>query len=278
MTAPTTDHRRRIAGTALAALGAVLLLASCSSDEPATSGSPSSTSPSSTSAAPTTTTAAPATPVIDPGDGGDYQPDLDPTTVAEIDNPYLPLRPGTRWVYEGETDEGTERIEIEVLSERHPVMGIDATVVRDTAYLDGEMIEDTIDWYTQDAEGNVWYLGEQTAEYEGGDVVSTKGSWEAGVDGALPGIVMPADPSVGDAYRQEYLAGEAEDMGEVIRTGGTASTPAGPYADVVVTRDWTPLDPDVIEEKSYAPGVGFVAEVKPKTGEIVALIEFTPAT
>ena len=268
MTTSTTD-RSRASRSVRAGLGAALLLVSCGSDEPAaTSGSSSSTG-----AAPTT-----AAPVIDPGDGGEYRPTLDASGVVDtIDNPYLPLRPGTRWVYEGETDEGTERIEVEVTSDRHTVMGIGATVVRDTAYLDGQMIEDTLDWYAQDAEGNVWYLGEQTAEYEDGEVVSTEGSWEAGVGGALPGIVMPADPTVGDAYRQEYLAGEAEDMGEVIRTGVTVVVPAGSYADVIVTRDWTPLEPDVIEEKSYAPGVGLVVEVEPENDETVALVEHTPA-
>jgi hypothetical protein len=273
MTTTTTD-RHRAPRSVRAGLAAALLLASCGSDEPAaTSGSSPAGVSSSGVSAPNTTA-----PVIDPGDGGDDRPPLDPANVVDaIDNPYLPLRPGTRWVYEGETDEGTERIEVEVTSDHHTVMGIDATVVRDTAYLDGEMIEDTLDWFAQDADGNVWYLGEQTAEYEDGEVVSTDGSWEAGVGGALPGIVMPADPTVGDAYRQEHLAGEAEDMGEVIRTGGTVEVPAGSYADVVVTRDWTPLEPDVIEEKSYAPGVGLVVEVTPRTGETVALVEHTPA-
>lgn len=256
-------HRHGASGAVCAALGAALLLASCGSEPAATRRS------ASTSAEP---------PVIDPGDGGAYHPTLDESEVVElIDNPYLPLRAGARWVYEGDTDEGAERIEVEVLRDRRTVMGIEATVVHDAAYLDGELIEDTFDWYVQDSEGNVWYLGEQTAEYDDGTVVSTRGSWEAGVDGALPGIVMLAHPTVGDAYRQEYLAGEAEDMGEVIRTGATTSTPAGSFTDAVVTRDWTPLEPDVIEEKSYAPGVGLVAEVKPETGERLVLVEHVPA-
>jgi hypothetical protein len=156
-------------------------------------------------------------------------------------------------------------------------MGISTTVVRDTVYLDGEMIEDTYDWYAQDTDGNVWYLGEDTHEYEDGVAVNANGAWEAGVDGALPGIVMLADPTVGAAYRQEYLAGEAEDMGEVIVVGGSVDVPAGSYDDVVVTRDWTPLEPDVIEEKTYARGVGFVFEEKPGTGETLGLVEFSPA-
>ena len=125
--------------------------------------------------------------------------------VDVIDNPFYPLLPGSRWVYEGTSDGETERIEVEVLAERRTVMGIAAVVVRDQAFVDGELAEDTLDFFTQDAEGNVWYLGEETAEYEGGEVTSTAGSWEAGVDGALPGIVMLADPAVGEAYRQEFL-------------------------------------------------------------------------
>ena len=115
-------------------------------------------------------------------------------------------------------------------------MGISATVVRDTVYVDGELVEDTYDWFAQDNDGNVWYLGEDTHEYEDGVAVNAEGAWEAGVDGALPGIVMPADPAVGDAYRQEYYAGEAEDMGEVLEVGVARSIALGDYDDVVVTR------------------------------------------
>ena len=153
--------------------------------------------------------------MIDPGDGGAYAPLIDPAEFVDvIDNPYFPLSPGSRWVYEGGSDERAQRIEVEVLAERRDIMGISAVVVHDTAYVDGEIVEDTYDWYAQDRDGNVWYLGEATQAFDGGDV-SDAGSWEYGVDGALPGIVMPANPTVGDAYRQEYYPGEAEDMGEV---------------------------------------------------------------
>jgi hypothetical protein len=161
-------------------------------------------------------------------------------------------------------------------------MGVEAVVVHDQVTdADGEVIEDTYDWFAQDAEGNVWYFGEDTTAYEDG-VADTSGAWEAGVDGALPGIVRPADPAVSDTgYRQEYFPGEAEDMGQVIAVGGSATVPAGEFDDVVVTRDWTPLEPDVVEEKSYAPGVGFVREVKTAgegSGEEVVLVEFTAPT
>jgi hypothetical protein len=139
------------------------------------------------------------------------------------------------------------------------------------------VVDDTYDRFTQDVEGNVWYLGEETAEYEGGEVVSTEGSWEAGVDGALPGIVMLADPSVGDAYRQEYYEGGAEDLAEVVRTGAE-ETVAGTRLDrLVVIKEWNPLEPEVLEDKYYAPGVGTVLEVTAAGGDgRVEMVEHTP--
>jgi hypothetical protein len=256
----------RRAGAAL--VGAALLPLGCGADD-SSNGSDGSTGERTESSP----TASSQTPVIDPGDGGDYHPDIDPADfVAGIDNPYLPWRPGSSWLYQAHTEDGLERIEVRVTDRHRQVMGIDATVVHDTVYVDGEMVEDTYDWYAQDREGNVWYLGEDTHEYENGKPINSAGAWEAGVDGALPGIVMPADPEVGMAYRQEYYRGEAEDMGEVIRLGGHITVPAGSFHDLVVTRDWTPLEPKVVEEKSYAPGVGLVAERK--GGERVALIEY----
>jgi hypothetical protein len=217
--------------------------------------------------------------VIDPGDGGNYAPDIDPANfVAVIDNPYMPWLAGSRWVYEGEVDGEPERTEVVVTNKHKTIIGIEATVVRDSVYAGDELTEDTLDWYAQDRDGNVWYLGEDTKEYEDGEVVSTEGSWEAGVDGAQPGIVMPADPTVGFAYRQEYYAGEAEDMGEIIDVGGSVDVPAGHYDDVITTKDWTPLEPEVIEQKMYAPSVGAVREELVAGGdELSELVEFTPA-
>ncbi len=220
-----------------------------------------------------------AEPVIDVGDPAGYAPQVDPAGFGgAIDNPYWPLVPGARRVFEGRSEGEAERIEVAVLEETRDVMGIRATVVRDTVFVDGELVEDTFDWYAQDGDGNVWYLGEDSTEYEGGEAVSTAGSWEGGVDGALPGVVMWADPRVGQAYRQEFYEGEAEDVVEVLRTGQSVTVPAGTFDDVLVTREWNPLEPDVVEEKSYAPGVGVILERKVEGGEeVVELIEFTPA-
>jgi len=154
---------------------------------------------------------------------------------------------------------------------------VSTVVVRDRVSVDGEVVEDTLDWFVQDVDGNVWYLGEDVKDYEGGELVSTGGSWEAGIDGAQPGIVMLASPTVGDAYRQERYPGEAEDMGEVLRVDGSNTVAAGTFDDVLVTRDWNPLEPDVIEEKSYAPGVGLIGERKVAGGdEEVELVEHIP--
>jgi hypothetical protein len=217
--------------------------------------------------------------VIDPGDGGAYTPSIDPAGfVAVVDNPYMPLLPGARWRYEGTIDGERERVTVEVTSERRTIMGISAVVVRDTV-LDGagEPIEITDDWFAQDGAGNVWYLGEASKDYEDGKVVSTEGSWEAGKAGALPGVVMRAAPAAGDAYRQEYFKGEAEDMAEVLRVGQTVQTGLDAYDRVVVTREWTPLEPEVVEEKSYAPGVGKVLQVHTAGGKgRLELVEFTP--
>lgn len=196
--------------------------------------------------------------------------------VDTVDNPYFPLVPGTRWVYEGRTADGLERTVVEVTDDRKRVDGTDAVVVHDTVTLDGEIIEDTFDWYAQDEAGNVWYLGEDTHEYENGVPVNSKGAWEAGVDGAQPGIVMEAHPRRGDRYRQELRTGVAEDKARVLSTTASATVPLGTYRDVLKTKDFTPLEPGVVEHKYYARGVGLVLEVAVSgDGERVELVEHT---
>lgn len=192
---------------------------------------------------------------------GDEPVELDPSEfTATADHPWFPIRPGRQWTYREVDESGSERLVVVTVSSRTRTIanGIEASVVRDTVTEDGDLVEDTLDWYAQDAEGNVWYLGEDTAEFEDGELTTRAGSFEAGVDGALPGIIMPADPLVGVGYRQEYYRGEAEDNGEVLALGQQVDVPAGHFDDVVVTADTITLEPEVLEFKLYAPGVGLV--------------------
>lgn len=202
---------------------------------------------------------------------------LDPSRfVKTIDHPYFPMKPGTTWEYEAVSSEGEERILVNVTDRTKLVDGVTATVVRDTVTTaGGKLVEDTYDWYAQDKDGNVWYLGEATKAYEDGKV-SPEGSWEAGVDGARAGIVMKAEPKVGDAYYQEYYKGEAEDEGKVLATDESVTGPTGSYDDVVKTADSTALEPEVLEHKWYARGLGFVLEKYVKGGdEKVTLLKMT---
>jgi hypothetical protein len=190
--------------------------------------------------------------------------ELDPAEfTTEIDNPYWPMRPGARWIYRELDAEGNEqRVEVTVLRRTKRIAnGIEARVVHDEVTEDGEPVEVTDDWYAQDARGNIWYLGEQTTEYENGVPASTKGSFEAGVDGAQAGIVVPAEPKVGLTYRQEYAAGEAEDRAEILGVDEQAEVPFGHFEHVVLTRELNPLEPMLVELKFYARGVGPVLAV-----------------
>jgi hypothetical protein len=222
----------------------LLALAACGGGE-------SADSERATSSAPAEAAAGPPLPQKD-------EPyELDPADfVATIDNPYWPMTPGSRWVYRETDADGTvQRVVVTVTDQTKTIEGIDATVVRDTVSEDGEVVEDTFDWYAQDKWGNVWYLGEATEEYDGAKV-STAGSWEAGVDGALAGVVVPAQPEPGLTYRQEYYAGEAEDEAVVLSVDERADVPQGSHEDVLMTKDLNPLEPDLVEHKFYAKGVG----------------------
>jgi hypothetical protein len=184
------------------------------------------------------------------------------TFVTGIDNPYFPFTPGATWSYEGIEDGEVERIEVVVTSDTRLVDGVTTIVVRDTVTLDGELIEDTFDWYAQDSAGNVWYMGEDSKEYENSEVKSTAGSWETGIDGALPGIIMYADPGahLNTPYRQEFYEGEAEDVGEIVEVGATVTVGSTTYANVLVIREWNLLEPGVFENKYFAPGIGVILE------------------
>ena len=202
---------------------------------------------------------------------------LDPSSfVKTIDNPYLPLRPGTTWEYKAVSSDGEERIVVTVTDETKVVDGVTATVVHDrVTTADGTLVEDTYDWFAQDKKGNVWYVGEATKAYEGNQV-SKAGSWQAGENGARAGIAMKAEPKIGDAYYQEHYKGEAEDQGKVLATDESVTGPTGSYDNVVKTADSTVLEPDILEHKWYARGVGFVLEKYVKGGdETVTLVKMT---
>jgi hypothetical protein len=203
-----------------------------------------------------------------------YDPMLDAASFASsVDNSFYPLVPGTVFVY----DAGEEHVEVTVLAETKEILGITCTVVHDQATIAGKVIEDTMDWFAQDADGAVWYMGEDTKEFnDAGEVVSIEGSWEAGRDGAKPGIIIPAIPTVGQTYRQEYYACHAEDMGEVLALDETATTPAGMYTGCLKTRDTTPLEPTVKEEKFYCPPTGLVLSVDTASMEREELTSVTP--
>jgi hypothetical protein len=189
---------------------------------------------------------------------GSEQANLDPADFTDtIDNPYWPMRPGTTWIYsERDLDGSKQRAVVTVSDKTKVISGIRARVVRDVVTEEGAVVEDTFDWYAQDKEGNLWYLGENTKEYKDGKVASTAGSWQAGVDGAEPGIILPATPSVGMSYRQEYYKGEAEDSAEIVSLDEWTEVPAGAYKRLLLTKDFSALEPDVLEHKFYAKGVG----------------------
>ncbi len=210
---------------------------------------------------------APYDPKINPADF------VDPSAIgfAVPANPYFPIIRGTTWAYgsDGQTET------VVVTGETKKLLGVNCAVVRDIAKEDGQIIEDTRDFYAQDANGTVWYFGESTTEFQGGEPVSLAGSFAAGIDGAKPGIIMEAMPQVGDVYRQEFALGEAEDLAEVLKLTGSAHVPAASCeGDCLVTRDFTPIEPGAEEHKYYAPGVGSILEVDLETGERLKLIGF----
>jgi hypothetical protein len=204
---------------------------------------------------------------------------LDPADfTAEIDNPYWPMKPGSHWVYRETNAEGdVQRNDVTVTGWTKTIMGIEAVVVHDVVRQGGPITEDTFDWYAQDSAGNIWYLGEDTKEYENGKLKTTEGSWEAGVDGALAGVIVPAIPEPGLTYREEYYKGHAEDGAEDLSLTAHADVPYGTFDDALQTRNFSPLEPNLVEEKFYAKGVGVVLEVTVSGGsDRSVLLRFTP--
>ena len=210
--------------------------------------------------------------------GAPYDPVINPAKFsATINNQYLPLTPGTTFVYESPT----ELNEVVVTKNTRQILGANCLEVHDTVKLkgSGELTEDTLDWFCQDTDGNVWYFGENTKQLAGGLVVGLEGTWTGGVDGAKPGIAMKAHPAVGDVYRQEFSPGVAEDIGEVLSLTETVTVPYNggtTFTNCVKTRDTTPLDPESLEHKFYCPGIGLVLTIDVNTGVREELVSKTP--
>lgn len=196
----------------------------------------------------------------------EYKPKIRPSDyTTNITNPYFKLLPGKTMTYMLDTSEGLEKIEIKILPKRKLLMGVSTIIYWDRVWLDTdgngkfsnkELIEETYDYLAQDKKGNVWYFGEEVDNYENGKLVDHAGSWLAGEDGAQPGIWIKGTHKVGDSYRQEYYAGEAEDMRDVVATNITVKTKLKEYSNCVQMYDWTPLDPESREYKYYCPEVG----------------------
>jgi hypothetical protein len=194
--------------------------------------------------------------------------DLDPADfTTQIDNPYRPMAPGSRRVYRSTDTDGTvQRAEVSVTSKTKELAnGIEARVVREAVTEGGELLEQEDDWYAQDSNGNVWYFGEAVKEYENGKVAATS-TWQAGVDGAQPGVVMPAEPNAGVAFRQTHYAGKEEDRGTVLSNQERVEAPAGYFRDAVTIKESSPLEPKLLEYKLYAKGIGLVRGIQVSGG------------
>jgi hypothetical protein len=205
---------------------------------------------------------------------GPYDPDIDPTNfTTTIDNPYFPLVPGTTFTYL--TPNGATRDVFAVTHDTRVIDGVTCVQVHDSVYADGVLTEDTLDFFAQDREGNVWYFGENTAEFEDGLLATIAGSFLSGVNNDKPGIIMKSHPAPGDFYRQEFSLGNAEDYAETLNLNSRAVVPYGRFNNCLKSQETTPLEPDALEDKYYAPGVGNVLTVDVVTGERDELISIT---
>jgi hypothetical protein len=242
---PSGSRASRRVAAGVAAVALVLVAASCGSSGGTTS-SPTTEARSASALAPI---------------HGKYSPTIDPKDfVATVDNPFWPLRPGTAWHFKG-VKNTTPQIDDEVVTHKTKrILGIDATVVRDTVSDPSGPVERTFDYYAQDKQGNVWYMGELSLEKQNGQFAKASDSWLGGVNDGKPGIIMPADPQPGDKYRQEYYPpGEALDEATVLSRNGHATVPAGSNKHLLVTSEYSPLEPQT-EQKYYKAGLGEVAE------------------
>jgi len=196
---------------------------------------------------------------------------------ASVTNKWFPLQPGSTRTYTGVKDGEPSKDVFVVQRRTQTINGVPCVVVSDQLYLSGELAERTTDYYTQDQAGNVWYFGEDTAELDSaGNVTSTEGSWRAGKDGAQPGIYIDAHPQVGHGDRQEFYRGHAEDHYQVISLSSPVTVPYRSFANSLVTKEWTPLEPGVLDHKYYVAGIGVVAEVSAAGPvELNKLVSFT---
>ena len=186
--------------------------------------------------------------------------------VTRIDNKYFPLRPGTTFHFRGTQQGKAREVSVFVTHKTKVILGIRATVILDQVLVGGKREEKTFDWYAQDKQGNVWYLGEDSSDFVNGRWVRSDGSWEAGVKGAKAGIVMKANPRVGVVYRQEYYAGHAEDMAKVLSRNKSVTLEYGSFEHALETSEWTPLERGVLEHKYYVKGIGNVRTIMVKGG------------
>jgi hypothetical protein len=220
------------------ALGLVAVAAACGSSSQSTSSLPSGSTP-------VTATA----------------PDASNFDGHVVDNQWFPLVPGMTWAYRGVKDGQPSREIMVATSQTKTIQGVPCTVVSDKLYLSGALEERTLDYYAQDKDGNVWYFGEDTAELKpDGSVKSTEGTWLSGRDGAEAGIFMPADPQVGQSFRQEYYKGQAEDHFRILSLSEQVKTPGATSDQAMLTMEWTPLEPNVVDHKYYVQGIGTVLE------------------
>jgi len=205
---------------------------------------------------------------------GRYDPVIDPTNfTTTIDNPYFPLVPGTTFTYL--TPNGSIRDVFAVTHDTRVINGVTCVQVHDSVYTDGELTEETLDFFAQDREGNVWYFGENTAEFENGLLATIEGSFLSGLNNDKAGIIMKAHPAPGDFYRQEFSLGNAEDYAETLNLNSRVVVPYGRFNNCLKSQETTPLEPDALEDKYYAPGVGNVLTVDLVTGERDELISIT---
>jgi hypothetical protein len=204
-----------------------------------------------------------------------YNPQINPADFqSTVDNPWFPLVPGTTFIYREQIGGSKNENVVTVTKDTKVILGVTCIVVSDIVKEKGVVLEETADWYAQDKQGNVWYFGEATKEYQARGKVITKGSWEAGVNGAQPGIVMKGNPIPGEPYRQEYYAGEAEDMGQVIALNDSVTVPYGTFTGCVKTKEWSMLEPGS-ENKWYARGIGNIKTKSSSNEEISVLMSIT---